>query len=328
MIETFQIVNAFSDALKSDQRAHVYSGRTPFGALLVKWSDKRVLIQAWDTTSPIGRKKLHSAIQRNATFKGYNVDAWIFIVHNLRQNALRLLDEYDVALVEITSQQDSAILLGTINIPDGMQSALVCAFEAKRISASFDFDGLVAPIGDPKDESVRTIATKSPRRTAFVSYSWDSDEHRRWVLKIAADLIRNGVNVKIDEWDLSDYGNDLHCFMEAGIRDSDFVIMVCTPNYAERANGRKGGVGVESSIITGEYYSPDNPKKYIPIVRTGKNTMSECLPSYLKSKLAITFSSDGSYENSFESLLRRIADIPRYKKPALGKFPNLTTDEI
>jgi hypothetical protein len=96
MIDTFELVSVFSDAFESDSRSHVYSGRSPFGALLVKWNGhKRVLIQAWDTTLPIGRKKLHAALQRSETFKGHKIDAWIFIGQELRKNTYRLVDEYE-----------------------------------------------------------------------------------------------------------------------------------------------------------------------------------------------------------------------------------------
>jgi len=147
-------------------------------------------------------------------------------------------------------------------------------------------------------------------------------------LKLASDLIKNGVVVKIDEWDLDDYDNDLNKFMETGIRESDFVLMICTKNYAERTNNRKGGVGVESTIITGEYYDKNNAKKYIPIIKSENHDRQECLPSYLKSKLAIDFSSAPEYDDSFESLLRRIAGKPKFKKPELGSFPDLPVSEI
>ena len=53
----------------------------------------------------------------------------------------------------------------------------------------------------------------------------------------------------------------LSSFMESGIRDSDYVIMICTPKYAKKANEREGGVGIENTIITGEYYDKKKGRK-------------------------------------------------------------------
>ena len=156
---------------------------------------------------------------------------------------------------------------------------------------------------------------------AFISYSWESEDHKRWVLKLTANLIRNGVRVIIDEWDLKNYWDDLHLLMESGIRDSDYVLMICTPLYAEKANDRKGGVGIEHTIITGEFYDPSIKNKYIPIARSYRNKISDCLPSYLKSKYAIDFTNDSEYDQKLEELLRRILDVPKYKRPPLGKLP-------
>ncbi len=38
-------------------------------------------------------------------------------------------------------------------------------------------------------------------------------------------------------------GSDLPYFMETLISEADYVIMVCTPEYAGKANSGKGGVG-------------------------------------------------------------------------------------
>jgi hypothetical protein len=162
----------------------------------------------------------------------------------------------------------------------------------------------------------------------FFSYSWDSDGHKRWVLKLAADLIRNGVHVLIDEWDLPGYNNDFQLFMEMGLRDSDYVLLVCTPQYAKRADSRTGGVGMESTIITGEFYDPGKANKFIPLTRgAGVNRLS-CLPSFLKSKLAIDFTDDHHYSGRLEELLRRVFGPPRYVKPALGPIPKFASEEL
>jgi len=116
--------------------------------------------------------------------------------------------------------------------------------------------------------------------------------------------------------------------MESGIRDSDKVIMICTPNYLKKSNERLGGVGVENTIITGEFYDKEKVNKYIPIVRNYKQNLHECLPTYLKSKYSIDFNKESEYKIKFDELVRKILNIPRYKKPQLGELPKLESNEI
>lgn len=45
-------------------------------------------------------------------------------------------------------------------------------------------------------------------KKTFISYAWDSEEHKNWVLKLASDLRRHGVDTILDQWDVR-LGNDL-----------------------------------------------------------------------------------------------------------------------
>jgi len=39
--------------------------------------------------------------------------------------------------------------------------------------------------------------------TVFISYSWDSEAHKEWVLNLANNLIKNGIGVLLDQYDPS-----------------------------------------------------------------------------------------------------------------------------
>ena len=67
--------------------------------------------------------------------------------------------------------------------------------------------------------------------TCFISYSWDNEEHKEWVRRLATELSQKGVFVYLDQWDVHP-GMDLTGYMEKGIHESDFVLLVCTPNFA------------------------------------------------------------------------------------------------
>ncbi len=49
--------------------------------------------------------------------------------------------------------------------------------------------------------------------TAFVSYSWDDDEHRNWVQDCVKRLREDGVSASLDEWSTAP-GDQLPMFME------------------------------------------------------------------------------------------------------------------
>ncbi|MEY2195729.1 SEFIR domain-containing protein [Neobacillus sp. BF23-41] len=83
----------------------------------------------------------------------------------------------------------------------------------------------------------------------FISYSWSSEEHKKWVLNLAEKLVsESGVDVILD------LGHDRFQFMEESIKLADKVLVICDKTYCEKANGRLGGVGTETIIITPSVY--------------------------------------------------------------------------
>lgn len=153
----------------------------------------------------------------------------------------------------------------------------------------------------------------------FISYSWDSDNHKSWVRYLAEKIRENGVEVILDQWHLQ-LGSDLAHFMEEAIRDSDCILLICTPNFAKKSNAEIGGVGYEKSIVTGEIFQGINkPEKFVPILRRG--TANESLPSYLKSKVFANFSNDSLFNENLLELLRHIHKSPAYSPPPIGLKP-------
>jgi len=104
----------------------------------------------------------------------------------------------------------------------------------------------------------------------FVSYSHDSAQHKKWVLEFASTLRNRGVDVTLDQWDLQP-GDDLPHFMETQLSTADFVLIVCTSKYVEKANTGEGGVGYEKMIVTSSLLSRIDSNKVIPIVRQNNN---------------------------------------------------------
>lgn len=69
---------------------------------------------------------------------------------------------------------------------------------------------------------------------AFISYAWESEEHRARVKALADRLLADGIEAIVDQYDL-ELGDRLPQFMEQSVRSSDYVLIVCTPAYKQKA---------------------------------------------------------------------------------------------
>ena len=152
--------------------------------------------------------------------------------------------------------------------------------------------------------------------SVFVSYSHDNEEHKRWVLKLAADLRTHGVDVILDQWDLR-LGDDLPFFMENGLSSSSLVLCVCSDKYVRKANAGKGGVGYEKKILAADLMKDVEKNYVIPVMR---NTSNKDLPYFLAGSLFVDFTSS-DYRKPYTDLLTRIYGEDIKAKPRLGVNP-------
>jgi hypothetical protein len=164
------------------------------------------------------------------------------------------------------------------------------------------------------------VTNSAPK--VFVSYSYDSDEHEEWVQGLAVHLARKGVDVIFDKWHLK-LGESIPKFMEISVRDADFVIVICTPKYAKKSNERKGGVGYEQQIISGQLLYGTPPSKFIPVIRSGGLQGKNCaVPTHFISALAIDFRSVETTRivesKKFDELMRAVFSLPRADPPVVG----------
>ena len=155
----------------------------------------------------------------------------------------------------------------------------------------------------------------------FISYSHDSELHKNWVLTLATRLVANGVNVLLDQWDLT-LGADLPRFIESGLSSADRVLAICTETYVEKANAGRGGVGYEKMIITAQLMQNVTADRIIPVVRA--NTHPQPMPVFLSSRVYIDFRDDLAYEIKYAELLRDIHGQQVKPRPPLGPNPFTT----
>lgn len=154
----------------------------------------------------------------------------------------------------------------------------------------------------------------------FISYSWDSPEHKQWVAGIGGALRLKGLDVTLDQWHVRG-GEDMSVFMERSIREADRVLVICTEQYCHKARNRFGGVGYESHILTSEIMQQVGTTKFIPII---KNLPKDaCLPDALRGRYYYDLSEGEAYFGAFEALLRELHDAP-LPIPPIGPNPFLS----
>ena len=138
-----------------------------------------------------------------------------------------------------------------------------------------------------------------PAPRAFISYSWDDDQHKAWVSNLATDLRRDGVETRLDQWHTA-LGDQFTAFMEREIRDNDFVLVVCTPNYRLKSDQRTGGVGYEGDIMTADVAERGNHRKYIPVLARG--SWRQAAPSWLQGKRYVDLRTVKTYRTNYPEL--------------------------
>src|SRR5450755_490383 len=85
----------------------------------------------------------------------------------------------------------------------------------------------------------------------FISYSWDSEAHKNWVLRFAKRLREDGIDVILDQTHLK-LGDRTPHFMEQSATGSRYILVVCTERYKAKFDAREGGAGYEANIISSE----------------------------------------------------------------------------
>ena len=166
----------------------------------------------------------------------------------------------------------------------------------------------------------------SPPPTVFISYSWENDPHKDWVRHLAERLTQNGVAVRFDQWHIVP-GQSLTQFMEAEVQGCEFILVICTIDYARKSLARAGGVGYEQQIITGNIVAGRPRDQFIPIVRDGDFSPGpNCsIPAQFLGIYAVDMRDGSDLDEANEQLLRALYRQPLLTPPALGVRPNFDT---
>ncbi|WP_242274953.1 toll/interleukin-1 receptor domain-containing protein [Bacillus cereus group sp. BfR-BA-01445] len=158
------------------------------------------------------------------------------------------------------------------------------------------------------------------RKKAFISYSWDNPQHEQWVFDLNNSLRDKGIISKIDKTITQETTTNLNTMMVQNMKNNDYIIIVLTENYAQKADSLQGGVGFETTLSLP--ILQENPEKLIFILRH-KESFSDAFPFHLKGYYAIDFSDDTKFEGKFQELLHRIYQVPLYEETPIGDIPIL-----
>lgn len=172
---------------------------------------------------------------------------------------------------------------------------------------------------DPEHKE-RSLVSSSKKGQIFISYSWTPESNKRWVEKLVHRLEADGMSVVIDYKDLK-LGHDKYAFMERIVNDDTIkkVLIICNRTYKEKADGRVGGVGDESAIITSQVYGSVKQEKFIPIVNEYDKDGKPFLPNYLSSRMYADLT---DFEVGYEQLLNNIREVDETDASTVGKDKN------
>ena len=154
----------------------------------------------------------------------------------------------------------------------------------------------------------------------FISYSYDTPEHKQWVSEFAAQLRRNGVDVMLDQWG-PNLGENFTQFMESGITNSDRVLVICTDSYVRKANAGEVGVGYEPMIVTNKLVEDLGINKFIPIIR--QTEWEDKTPEFLEDRVYVDFTDDSQFDEKFDELLHERLQVPAVEKPLVPHIESL-----
>lgn len=156
----------------------------------------------------------------------------------------------------------------------------------------------------------------------FISYSWDNESHKQWVVDLSKDLREKfRIYTLLDCYNRG--GDDLITFMQKGLKRADRVLIIGTPNYKNKLESSiGGGVKFEDQVITIALYKEMGSNKFVPILREG--AFSESFNELIETRLGYDMSNDGYYEERLQELAADLWGTPINIAPTLGPKPNFT----
>ncbi|MBD3190595.1 MAG: TIR domain-containing protein [Candidatus Heimdallarchaeota archaeon] len=139
-------------------------------------------------------------------------------------------------------------------------------------------------------------------RSVFISYSWDSKEHKEWVKKLGEQLIQENFDVFLDEFKV-ELGEYFTSFMN-NIEECDYTLMIFTEKYNQKLKEKVGGVEYERKIIDGLILKGIEDRRIIPILR--EKAVRSNMSTLYSTKRHLDLSNEEVFEKSLKRLINHI----------------------
>jgi len=145
--------------------------------------------------------------------------------------------------------------------------------------------------------------------TVFMSYTWDSSEHRQSVKGLVDALRAYGIDVVFDHYHPNP-PKGFVMWMTKNIRDDDYVLMICTERYYARVmhdEDPQPGIGLggtwEGGLIFNQFYKAGMlSHKFLPLLLKSSDT------PFIPDPFAAVAHYDLEQPDGFERLYRRLTD--------------------
>jgi hypothetical protein len=161
----------------------------------------------------------------------------------------------------------------------------------------------------------------------FISYSHDSQAHADEAFALANRLRADGIDCSIDQYEESP-PEGWPQWMERQIRESQFVLVVCSEFYLEKLHDKvkpNEGLGVkwEGKLVYHHLYNANanTNTKFVPVFLA--NGKTEHVPTPLQGATHYRPAQSSDYDR----LYWRLRGVPLKQKPALGKLKPLPRRE-
>ena len=157
----------------------------------------------------------------------------------------------------------------------------------------------------------------------FISYSHQDADYEKKVLEFSNKLRSEGIDASVDLYEESPSGGWPR-WMENQIRESDYVLVLCSKSYHDKFYSDKKGKGItwEVNIIYQYLYDECvETKKFIPVFF--ENGEEQYIPTPIK---GFTYYNIGNAKG-YEDLYWRLRGVQKTQKPPLGKLRPLPEKE-
>jgi len=146
----------------------------------------------------------------------------------------------------------------------------------------------------------------------FISYKWQDSVRNAWVEKLYKDLRQRGVDAKLDKYEVAP-GQSFSDYMTRGVRESNYVLFVITPQAVEAVESGYGALAFEMQIANARRMSTHKGGfSIIPIFREGIATSA-----YLTDHRYLDFRVDEEYNSRLNELIQWVTG--KINPPTLGQ---------